>query len=66
MNDPIIAMPDWGCSQDHFYKIDDAVPIPTIERADGIHMWDTHGNRHIDASAGPNCDTQDTRQSVEM
>jgi adenosylmethionine-8-amino-7-oxononanoate aminotransferase len=26
---------------------------PTVERAEGIYMWDTDGRRYIDASSGP-------------
>ncbi len=29
------------------------VPLPLIERAQGIYLWDEHGNRYIDASSGP-------------
>lgn len=47
--------PEWGCSQDHFYKIESGVDIPVIDRADGIYMWDVDGNRYIDASSGPIC-----------
>ena len=26
---------------------------PTVDRADGIYMWDTAGRRYIDACSGP-------------
>ena len=47
--------PEWGCNQDHFYKAESGVDIPVIVGADGIYMWDTDGNRYIDASSGPIC-----------
>ena len=33
-----------------FYQTDHA--RPTLDRADGIYMWDTDGNRFIDGSSG--------------
>ena len=36
-----------------FYQGKDAIRRPTVERADGIYMWDTDGRRYIDASSGP-------------
>jgi len=42
-----------GGSQDVFYANSNIVPLPLIERASGIHMWDDDGNEYIDASSGP-------------
>src|SRR5260370_32522223 len=36
-----------------FYQGKDAIRRPTVERAEGIYMWDTDGRRYIDASSGP-------------
>src|SRR5712671_1447600 len=36
-----------------FYQGKDAIRRPTVERAEGIYMWDTEGRRYIDASSGP-------------
>lgn len=30
----------------------DTHPVPTIVRGDGVHIWDSHGNRYIDGLAG--------------
>lgn len=30
-----------------------SMELPTIARAEGIHMWDTEGRRYTDVSAGP-------------
>ncbi len=46
---------EWGCTQDHFYSVDSGIDTPVIQRAKGIYMWDTAGNRYIDASSGPIC-----------
>ena len=42
-----------GGTQDVFYRRDSIVPLPLIERALGVFMWDEDGNEYIDASAGP-------------
>jgi adenosylmethionine-8-amino-7-oxononanoate aminotransferase len=45
--------PAFGGGQDAFYAKSNIVPLPVIERAAGIHMWDEAGNRYIDVSSGP-------------
>lgn len=45
--------PPIGGGQDAFYAKSGIVPLPLIERASGIHLWDEHGNEYIDASSGP-------------
>lgn len=47
------AAPALGGGQDAFYAKGNIVPLPVIERAAGIHMWDEDGNRYIDVSSGP-------------
>ncbi len=47
------AAPAFGGGQDAFYAKGNIVPLPVIERAAGIHMWDEDGNRYIDVSSGP-------------
>ncbi|MDP6407299.1 MAG: aminotransferase class III-fold pyridoxal phosphate-dependent enzyme, partial [Alphaproteobacteria bacterium] len=42
-----------GGTQDTYYSRHAIVPLPMIERASGIHMWDEEGNEYIDASSGP-------------
>jgi len=42
-----------GGTQDVFYAQPAPVPLPMIERAQGIYMWDERGNAYIDASSGP-------------
>jgi adenosylmethionine-8-amino-7-oxononanoate aminotransferase len=42
-----------GGTQDVFYRRGSSVPLPLIERAAGIYMWDEDGNEYIDASSGP-------------
>ena len=42
-----------GGTQDIYYSRHDIVPLPMIERASGVHMWDVDGNEYIDASSGP-------------
>ena len=42
-----------GGTQDIYYSHPDIVPLPMIERASGVHMWDVDGNMYIDASSGP-------------
>ena len=47
------SAPDIGGGQAAFYARSGIVPRPLIERAAGIHMWDSEGNRYIDVSSGP-------------
>jgi len=42
-----------GGTQDIYYSRHDIVPLPMIERASGVYMWDEDGNEYIDASSGP-------------
>ncbi len=42
-----------GGTQDVYYSRHAIVPLPMIERASGIYMWDEEGNEYIDASSGP-------------
>lgn len=42
-----------GLPQDHFYARSNIVPLPLIVRAEGVRMWDDHGNEYIDLSSGP-------------
>jgi adenosylmethionine-8-amino-7-oxononanoate aminotransferase len=49
----VTPIPAVGGSQDVFYRRDALVPLPVIDRASGIRMWDTDGNEYIDASSGP-------------
>ena len=42
-----------GGTQDVFYRRGSPVPLPLIERAAGIYMWDEQGNEYTDASSGP-------------
>jgi adenosylmethionine-8-amino-7-oxononanoate aminotransferase len=57
MDDPKVVShdtaPTFGGGQDAFYAKSNIVPLPVIERAAGIHMWDEDGNRYIDVSSGP-------------
>lgn len=36
-----------------FFLKDGAPRRPTVERGEGIYLWDTRGRRYIDASSGP-------------
>ena len=31
----------------------DSKPLPSIERAEGIYMWDSDGKKYFDGSSGP-------------
>jgi adenosylmethionine-8-amino-7-oxononanoate aminotransferase len=42
-----------GGAQDIFQAHDLAVPLPLIERAQGIYQWDEFGTEYIDVSSGP-------------
>ena len=44
---------DFGGGQTAFYARANAIPLPLIDRAAGVHMWDVEGNRYIDVSSGP-------------
>lgn len=52
---PGSILPDEGGPQDVFFGRDRAVkvPLPLIERAEGVYQWDSDGKRYIDASSGP-------------
>ena len=41
-----------GGTQSVLYRRDSIVPLPLIERAEGIYMWDEDGKEYIDASSG--------------
>ena len=45
--------PEAGGAQDIFQPRSNKVPLPLIERAQGIYQWDEHGKEYIDASSGP-------------
>lgn len=45
--------PHVGGPQDVFYASSNIVPLPMIERASGIRMWDEDGKEYIDVSSGP-------------
>jgi adenosylmethionine-8-amino-7-oxononanoate aminotransferase len=42
-----------GGTQDVFYSRGNIVPLPMIERAEGVMMWDEAGKEYLDSSAGP-------------
>lgn len=42
-----------GGPQDIFYTRDGNWPLPRIVRAEGITLWDEHGDKYIDVSSGP-------------
>lgn len=42
-----------GGTQDVFYNSRSVTPLPLIERAAGIYMWDENGKEYIDGSSGP-------------
>jgi adenosylmethionine-8-amino-7-oxononanoate aminotransferase len=44
---------EFGGTQDVFYGRGSLVPLPMIERAEGVYMWDEDGNKYLDASSGP-------------
>ena len=41
-----------AAQQDHLFTLDPARAYPVLERADGVHVWDTDGNRYLDAVSG--------------
>lgn len=47
------AHPPVGGAQDVFQPRSNKVPLPLIERAQGIYQWDEFGKEYIDASSGP-------------
>lgn len=49
---PIVS-PDIGGGQTAFYANANIVPLPLIEKAAGIYMWDSEGKRYTDVSSGP-------------
>lgn len=36
-----------------FYQAPGAARLPTVDRGEGIYLWDTEGRRYIDGSSGP-------------
>ncbi len=38
--------------QDHLFTLDPTRTYPVLDRADGVHVWDTDGNQYLDAVAG--------------
>jgi adenosylmethionine-8-amino-7-oxononanoate aminotransferase len=52
-NHQVGAEGERGGTQDAFCSRHAIVPLPMIERAAGVHMWDADGNEYIDASSGP-------------
>ncbi len=47
------SMPSLGGPLQLFFHKKGSRRRPTVERAEGIYMWDTDGRRYIDASSGP-------------
>ena len=47
------AVPVIGGGQTAFYARSGSVPLPLIERAEGLSLWDIEGNRYMDLSSGP-------------
>lgn len=45
--------PSVGGAQDVFQPLSNKVPLPLIERAQGIFQWDEFGREYIDVSSGP-------------
>lgn len=52
---PGSILPSEGGPQDVFFNRNRKVkvPLPMIERTEGIYMWDADGKRYIDVSSGP-------------
>ena len=38
--------------QDHLFTLDPTRTYPVLDRADGVHVWDTDGNQYLDAVSG--------------
>lgn len=47
------ANPATGGGQTAFYGVPETVPLPLIERGEGVYFWDDTGSRYIDVSSGP-------------
>ena len=47
------SYPDSGGGQSAFYATSNIAPLPLIEKASGIYMWDSSDIRYIDVSSGP-------------
>lgn len=45
--------PQPGSGIQQFWTPPDAPPLPRIDRAEGLHIWDTDGRRYIDVTSGP-------------
>ena len=45
--------PAVGGTRDVFYSRRMTVPLPLMDRAEGIRFWDENGREYIDASSGP-------------
>ena len=43
-----------AAEQDHLFTLDPTRVYPVLERADGVHVWDTDGNQYLDAVSGTN------------
>ncbi len=50
---PSYVQPPAGGAQDVFQSRSMVVPLPLIERAQGIYQWDEFGTEYIDVSSGP-------------
>ncbi len=50
---PTYVQPSAGGAQDVFQPRSAKVPLPLIERAQGIYQWDEFGTEYIDVSSGP-------------
>lgn len=46
-------LPPFGGGQDAFYATANTVPLPLIERSEGVRFWDDTGKDYIDVSSGP-------------
>ena len=53
MTKPSYTHPPTGGAQDVFHPRSNDVPLPLIERAQGIYQWDEFGTEYIDVSSGP-------------
>lgn len=48
-----VSQPSLGGGQEAFYRRRNGVPLPVIERASGIYLWDEDSREYIDVSSGP-------------